>query len=101
MECQRDKKTEAYLANLLPIYLSHLFSLDLCKLVFMSITGIYFPLLKNRACCLNSVALATFPPIQHNAILALYWLIFSVNNLQENIKSVLIKFADVAEFREW
>jgi len=43
------QKTEVYLANLILIYLSHLFSLDLCKLVFMSITGIYFPLLKNRA----------------------------------------------------
>lgn len=46
------KETErqgAHLANLLLIYLSHLFSLDLCKLVFMSITGICFPLLKNRA----------------------------------------------------
>lgn len=45
------KETErrAHLANLLLIYLSHLFSLDLCKLVFRSITGIYFPPLKNRA----------------------------------------------------
>lgn len=43
----RDKKREVYLANLTLINLSHLFSLDLCKLVFMSIPGIYFPLLKN------------------------------------------------------
>lgn len=49
VECQRDRKTGAHLANLLLIYLSHLFSLDLCKLVFRSITGIYFFPLKNRA----------------------------------------------------
>lgn len=45
---EETKRQRVYLANLILIYLSHLFSLDLCKLVFISITGIYFPLLKNR-----------------------------------------------------
>lgn len=49
VECWRDKKADAVLADL-----SLSICLDLCKLVFVNITGICFPPTEKQSCCLNS-----------------------------------------------
>lgn len=81
---ETEKTGDTSCQSLTYLFVPSFFFLLTCVSSYSRVSQVFIFPTEKQSHCLNSVTLATFPPIQHNAILALYWLMFSVNNLQEN-----------------